>query len=53
MRGLLQLCPEDDGEHGEADGGGKTQVRVQQHGEDEGDHPDHLKDRERASDNSL
>lgn len=39
---VLQLCPEDDGEHGETDGGSESQVNVQQHGADEGDHPDHL-----------
>lgn len=39
---VLQLCPEDDGEHGEPDGGGESYVNVQQHGADEGDHPDHL-----------
>lgn len=40
--GFLQLCPEDDSEHGETDGSSQSQVRVEQHGEDEGDHPDHL-----------
>lgn len=39
---VLQLCPENDCEQGETDGSGESQVNVQQHGEDEGDHPDHL-----------
>lgn len=42
---VLQLCPEDDGEQGETDGGGESHVNVQQHGADEGDHPDHLVER--------
>lgn len=45
---FLQLCPENDGEHGETDGSSQPQVRVQQQGEYEGDHPDHLElERER------
>lgn len=28
----LQLCPEDDSEHGEGDGNGQTQVQVEQDG---------------------
>lgn len=39
---LLQLCPEDDGEHRETNGSSQSQVRVQQQGEDEGGHPDQL-----------
>lgn len=46
---FLQLCPEDDSEHGEADGSSQSNVRVQQHGEDEGCHPNCLDKNQRAS----
>lgn len=38
----LQLRPEDDGEHGEADRHGQTQIQVQQEGAEEGDQPHQL-----------
>lgn len=38
----LQLCPEDDGDQGEHHGGQQSQVRVEQHSEDECNKPDHL-----------
>lgn len=38
----LQLRPEDDSEHGEADGHGQTQIQVQQEGAEEGDQPHQL-----------
>lgn len=47
---FLQLSPEDDGQHRETDGGSKSQVRVEQQGEDEGGHPDHLGIRDEESD---
>ena len=47
---FLQLCPEDDGEHGEPDSSSQSQVRVEEQGEDEGDHPDQLEiERERKT----
>lgn len=36
------MRPEDDGEHGEADGHGQTQVQVEQDGAEEGDQPHQL-----------
>lgn len=39
---FLQLCPEDDCDQGEHHGSKKSQVRVEQHSEDESNHPDHL-----------
>lgn len=40
--GALQLSPEDDCKHGEADGHGQTQVQVQEDGAEEGDQPHQL-----------
>lgn len=39
---FLQLCSEDDSEHGESDGSGEAQIRVEQQGEDKSGDPDHL-----------
>lgn len=36
------MRPEDDGEHGEADGHSQTQIQVQQEGAEEGDQPHQL-----------
>lgn len=36
------MRPEDDGEHGEADGHGQTQVQVEQDGAEESDQPHQL-----------
>lgn len=39
---FLQLRPEDDSDQREHHGSKQSQVRVEQHGEDERDNPDHL-----------
>lgn len=46
---FLHLRPEDDGEQGEHQGCQQSQVRVEQHSEDERHKPDHLqKEKSRA-----